>query len=205
MTKKFKIKTGILKGFLAILRKILTRSPRTTLTISDELASKYFLKISECPLTAWEKRFKHGYKSIRRPEFKEDAKLNEETDYEAWDLLFIDWQENVKQDQGFEEYMANIRTLNDYYDQYLRSKKTIKSKDGEKEYETRNRNLINMIRRLESMVEKYEKNLGRGQTINQTLVILSRIQGYHIKKQELTVQEYFDLIEINNEASKQNG
>ena len=153
-------------------------------------------------MIAWEKRFKQGYSSIRRPEFKDDEKLNDETDYDAWDILFIDWQENVKQDQGFEEYMSNLRTLNDYYDQYLRSKKTIKSKDQEKEYEVRDRSLKNMIRRLESMVEKYEKNLGRGQTINQTLVILSKIQGYHIKKQDITVQEYFDLIEINNEASK---
>ena len=196
MTKKYKTKTGGAKGFWAILTKIWTPSQRTTSITLDELDSKYFLKISDCPLTAWERRFKEGYSSIRRPDFKEDESLNEETDYDAWNLLFIDWQENVKQDPSFEEYMMNLKSLNDYYDMYLRSQQNRGA------HVVRNRAILNTIRRLEGMVERYEKNLGKGQTINQTLVILSKVQGYHIKKQELTVQEYFDIIEINNEQNK---
>lgn len=176
--------------------------------------SLYFLKISECPLDAWEDKFKNGYKSIRRPgiNIKELERLASENrrgmptedaiaelDYDAWDLLYIDWEENVKQDAGFVEYKGMIKRLNDLYLKFINSKR---EREG---VTVRDRSIMNEIRRVEAFISNYEKKLGAGQTINQTLIILSKNQGYHLKKKDLTVQEYFDLIEMNTQKPSKNG
>ena len=159
--------------------------------------SAYYLKISNCPLIAWENRFKNGNEAIRKPNVS--YPFTEESDYDAWDILFIDWQENVKQDIDFVNYQANIEQLNKLYLRYLKSIK----KRGD--ITTRDRSVMNEIRRIEGLVLSYERTLGKGISVNKMLQLLSKNQGYHIKKKDLTVQDYFDLIELYSDKPNTDG
>lgn len=157
----------------------------------------YYQTISECPLTVWEKRFKKGNSAIRKD--VEGFNYTDDTDYDAWDVLYIDWQNNVKQDPDYVQYQKDIAYLNRLMIQYLDSEK---NREG---ITVRDNSLLNMIQRVRGIIEKYEKNLGQGKSINQTIQILSKSQGYQIPKRELTVQDYFDLIELHSEKNTSNG
>ena len=164
------------------------------------MQSAYYLTICECPLIAWEKRYKGkglNNAAIR----KEGAKFNytEESDYEAWDVLFIDWQQRVKQSPDFLDYQSNIKQYNNLMLRYLKS---VAKKNG---CTIRDRSILNEIRRVEGAILKYEKNVGKGETINQTLQKISKNQGYHLSKKDLTVEDYFDLIDLNTTKTKRNG
>lgn len=161
------------------------------------MQSSYYLTISECPLTAWEKSYKDGYSAIRKPD--SEFNFTDQTDYDAWDLLFIDWQENIKQDSDFEDYQQNKRTLN------LLMIKFIKSEVAKGGVKVSDRSIRNEMRRVEALLFNYEKTLGKGKTINQNLQALSKAQGYQIKKHDLTVQDYFDLIELHSEKPVTDG
>jgi len=165
------------------------------------LDGAYYQTISECPLTAWEQSFKKGYSAIRKN--LEGFEYSDKLDYDAWDNLYIDWQNNVTQDKAFELYQKNISRLNDLYTKFIQSQK--ENKVGNFTVIVRDRSIINQIRRIEAEVKNYEKNLGKGQTINQTVLMLSRIEGRHINKRDLTVQDYFDLIELNSKKPSENG
>ena len=161
------------------------------------MGTAYYLTISECPLVAWEKRFKKGNHEIRKPDV--EYNYTDQSDYDAWDKLYIDWEENVKQDPSFLEYQSNIELLNKLLLRFL------KSEVYRQGITIRDRSIRNEIRRVKALITKYEKNLGQGQTINQTLQILSKNQGYHIRKNDLTVEDYFDLIEMNKKKHSDNG
>lgn len=161
------------------------------------MQSAYYLTISECPLMAWENVFKDGYSKIRKPGVK--FKFTAETDYDAWDLLFVDWQEKVKQDPDFEQYQKDRKRLNELMIQFI--KKEVKKEN----LSVSDRRLLNEIRRMQILLKKYEKNLGQGNTINQNLQALSKAQGYQLKKHDLTVEDYFNLIEMHSKKSVNNG
>ena len=164
----------------------------------------YYLTISECPLVCWEKRFDVGYSAIRRfTEVDENDVLihpktfkplkgitySEEQDYEAWHVLYTNFLGKVKQDPDFKQYMNNIRSLIEVQYSYIVSKQ----KKGELEF--RQRFLLNKIKLLKAHIEGYERTMVGGKTINQVLMDLSKEQGYQIKKSDLSVEDYFDLIE----------
>jgi hypothetical protein len=153
------------------------------------MQNAYYLKISECPLIAWEKRYKEGNSAIRMPDV--NFNYTEETDYDAWDLLYIDWEENVKLDSSFVQYKKDLRRYLDLMIKYRESKRI---RNG---VEVHDNSILNDIQIMEAIVLKYEKNLGRPVTINKMVQKLSRLEGRQIKKIDLTVQDYFDLIELN--------
>ncbi len=197
MTKKSEIKTGGVRKFWDLLKRIWKGSQKSTSNDLQQLASAYYLKISECPLVAWEKRFKEGNQAIRRDNI--EFNYNEELDYEAWNELYIDWESKVKQEPSFVEYKKNLILYNQLIIKFLKSKK---DRQG---VTVRDRSILNQIRRIEASIVKYEKNLGQGKTINQNIQILSKAQGYQINKHNMTVEDYFDLIELNSEKPSKNG
>lgn len=168
----------------------------------------YYLEISECPLINWDNRFKKGYSAIRRDNvtdeqilqeaksrFKKESKeltdeqLMQLLDYDAWDLLYIDFQDNVKKDKDFDKYK---RDLERYVKLMIKYRKSERIQDGIKIHET---SITNDIQVMEAIVLKYERNLGQGLTVNKMLTKLRRMEGRHINKKDLTVLDYFDLIE----------
>lgn len=175
----------------------------------------YYSTISECPLINWENRFKEGNSAIRKNSTTTDELLAEAKkrfvddihiakgegkpltdeqlltllDYDAWDILYQDFERNVKEDELFEKYK---RDLDRYVRLMIRYRKSERVQDGVKIHDTR---ITNEIALMEAMVLKYEKNLGQSITINKMLTKLRRLEGRHINKKDLTVLDYFDLIE----------
>jgi len=118
-----------------------------------------------------------------------DSKLIAKLDYDAWDLLYIDFQNNVKKDDDFKAYM---RDLERYVKLMIRYRKSERMSEGVKIHDA---SITNDIQMMEAMVLKYERNLGQGLTVNKMLTKLRRLEGRHIDKKDLTVLDYFDLIE----------
>ena len=165
----------------------------------------YYLTISKCPLTCWENRFDIGYSAIRvYTEIDEDNNIidsrngkivkgviyNEESDYEAWDVLYTDFRNKVKEDPDFALYLTHIDKLIDLQHKYITSGR---EHNG---LIRRDRSILNHIKLIKARIEGFEKTMtGGGKTINQVLMDLSKAQGYQLKKSELMAEDYFDLIE----------
>lgn len=166
--------------------------------------NEYYLTISECPLVCWENRFEQGYSAIRKyTETDENSNLihpktgklikginySPELDYEAWSVLYEQFISKVPQDVDFVQYMSHIKMLIDAQYDYIVSK----TEKGVLEFRVRRH--LNRIRLLKAHIESYEKTMVKGKTINQVLMDLSKEQGYQIRKSDLSVEDYFDLIE----------
>jgi hypothetical protein len=60
---------------------------------------------------------------------------------------------------------------------------------------------FNVIRIIESEIEKVKGLTNKGITTESVLVHLSKFQGYHISVKTLTVREYFDLLKEYERAN----
>ena len=168
----------------------------------------YYLNVSECPLTAWEKRFKEGDGSIRKHGKRtklgrivvfltKGIRYRSKNDYDAWCVLFDDFVEVIGLEKDFIDYIDNKRMLQAAQIAFLKS--TVK-REG---IEVRNRKHLNLVRKLKAKVDKFEKlNSGQHKTVTQILVALYRGEKLpFLHKGDLTVEEYFSIIKSDNKQA----
>lgn len=169
------------------------------------------MRISECPLIVWENRFDKsvGNSALRkysRPNGKHKIsnsdggkfKVNysKENDYEAWCVLYDDFVDKIGLDKEFVNYLQQIKLLIELKDKFIQSQVI---RDG---LEYHDRSIKNQIRRVESAIKSYENQAVKQQTITDVLIQLWKGEKLHIKKQDLTVLEYFKLIKSYNNQQK---
>lgn len=148
---------------------------------------EYYLAISDCPISAWRKRFEYGDKELRRTE---NTKLNDVTDFEAWNILFSDFVEKIGLDKDFEAYLDNVQSLIAEQAKYILSKK----KDR---YGTiiRDRFILNKVKYYQALVDEFEKQGNTDKiTVPQMLNKLSKMQQTYLKEEDVTVDRYFAMI-----------
>ena len=111
---------------------------------------------------------------------KDIIKGNEALDAKFWTLIY---DEHIKR-----------FGLNENYAKYidLCKKKALMQIDY---IETGVRMKLNKINALDVKIQSMLQNNGESMTIGRLLQILSKYQGYPINKYNITVSEYFDLIE----------
>ena len=164
---------------------------------------EYWLKVSECPLDVWERCFEDGYHHLRKSILNESRlgrfvlrvkglfykQISPQSDYDAWDEIFINFIDKVGLDPRFEKYINNVKKL------ILMQCDFVESQTKREGVVVRDRKLLNRIKMLEAEITKFEKSGNSdGLTIDGMLVKLGKHQGYKIKKKETTVLEYFELI-----------
>jgi hypothetical protein len=146
-------------------------------------------------MSVWRKRFENGDKELRKTKNK---KLNNTTDFEAWDILFSDFVEKVGLDDSFKSYLNNVQSLIAEQARYILSEK----KDR---YGTiiRDRFILNKIKYLQALIEDFEKQGNNEKvTIPQMLNKLSKMQQTYLKEEDVTVDRYFAMIKDYKEWAK---
>lgn len=137
-------------------------------------------------MSVWRKRFDKGDIALRKTDNK---KLTDKTDFEAWDILFIDFVNKVGLDSSFEDYLKKLVERIGMVAQYIQTKKTIEG------VQISDRFILNRIKYLESQIAAFEKTGSTEKiTIPQMLGKLGKMQGYKVSENETTVLEYFELI-----------
>ena len=154
---------------------------------SLNMQERYFLTVSECMMDRWELAHQTKYSSIRK---LDDNKYTEESDYEAWNILFKDFADTIGLDEEFKTYIDNRYSLQAAQLEYILSSK----KRGELFF--RDRKILNRIKRLRIEIKAFEQTgIGeKGMTVTRVMGKLGKMQGYKIKKNETSVLEYFELI-----------
>jgi len=168
----------------------------------------YYLKISKCPLEAWEDRFTEGDKAIRKHHkstrlgklvlwiFK-GIRYKDKNDYEAWCILFDDFRDVVGLDEDFEEYILNLYALQEAQTVFILSEV---NKEG---VDVRDRKHLNMVNRLKAKIKVFEETQsGKNTTVTQVLVSLYRGEKLQLlDKRNLTVEQYFTIIRSFNKKA----
>lgn len=145
------------------------------------------MAISECPMSVWRKRFENGDNELRKTDNK---RLNDKTDFEAWNILFSDFVKKIGLDDSFKSYLANVQELVAEQARYILSEKKDK-------YGTiiRDRFILNKIKYLQALIDEFEKQGNtESVTIPQMLNKLSKMQQTYLKEDEVTVDRYFAMI-----------
>ena len=146
-------------------------------------------------MSVWRRRFELGDKELRKTDNK---KLDANTDFEAWDILFKDFVSKVGLDDAFKAYLNNVQKLVAEQAKYILSEK----KDR---YGTiiRDRFILNKIKYLKALIEDFEKQGNEDSvTIPQMLNKLSKMQGSYLKEEEVTVDRYFAMIKDYKQWAK---
>lgn len=147
------------------------------------MLSEYYLQVDETPLKAWRKAHENDFTYLRK-----DIKIGTpENDVKAWEILYNDFIKQIGLTKEFSEYLSLIKAKIEAQLAFLESEK-----NG-----FRDRFLLNEIEYLTSEIEKFHQDGGKGLTIIETLVQLSKEQGYHLKETEVTVLEYFTILRSN--------
>ena len=141
------------------------------------------MDVADCPLTAWRKCYEVGYSAIRIDKDKGD----ENTDYDAYDILYKSFVHRIGQDPEFVSYLETMRAYNLAVVSYATSRKNING------VEVHDRSKLNRIHILKAKLTKFEKD-GDGGSIAKVLNRVSKMQGHAVKEGDLTVLAYFELI-----------
>ena len=168
-------------------------STEKTLSITEK---EYWLDVSDCPLSVWEARYDRGNSELRKKQPKKKKKKanpkkderRKLMDYEAWDILFKSFVQKVGLEKDFTDYILLIRRLVDTQHRYLMSERMVEG------VLIADRKILGEINRINMEIHKYEKSGVKGQTINGTLNKISKMQGYREHKKDLTVLQYFSLV-----------
>ena len=103
--------------------------------------------------------------------------------------MYADFIKVIGLADDFKEYLDLLSEKMELQFEYLESKK-----NG-----IRDRFLLNRIKILDFEIKKYHDSAGKGMTMQQVLMHLSKSQGYHIKETDITVVDYFTLLkDFNN-------
>lgn len=153
----------------------------------------YWLEVSECPLKAWRRCSEVGYSALRKDK---DIGTNE-TDAEAYNLLYLNFSEKVGQDLEFKNYLDNLAAYVIAVDKFMHSRIEFQGAV------THNRKLLLQVKLLEAKIKKFE-NTGNEKvmTIAKMLNRLSKMQGFAVLEKDQTVLSYFELIKQFNEWQK---
>jgi hypothetical protein len=144
---------------------------------------KYYLEVDECPYYSWRKANEGKRHFLRKG--KEGTK---EQDEKAWELLFRNFVEVIGLSEEFEQYLKNLERLN---------------KINSKIISTGDRFLLNEREYLLIDIELFEKQAKENKgNASDSMLILSKFQGYHLKEKEVTVLEYYKLLENYGKANK---
>jgi len=147
------------------------------------MLSGYYLQVDECPMKAWRKAHENDFTYLR----KDIAIGTPENDSKAWELLYNDFIKQVGLSPEFKEYLELIKLKIEAQLSFLESEK-----NG-----FRDRFLLNEIEYLTAEIDKFHQSGGKGMTITETMIFLSKEQGYHLKETEITVLEYFTILRTN--------
>ena len=138
-------------------------------------------------MSVWRKRFEYGDKELRKTTNK---KLNERTDFEAWNILFSQFVEKIGLDDAFKSYLDNVKKLIAEQAKFILSQK--KDRYGT---DIRNRFILNRIKYLQTLIDKFEKQgNSKSVTIPQMLNKLSKFQQTYLREEDVTVERYFEMI-----------
>lgn len=168
----------------------------------------YYLKVSKCPLEAWEDRFTEGDKAIRKHHkttrlgklvlwvFK-GIRYKDRNDYEAWCVLFDDFRDKIGLDEDFEEYINNMYALQEAQTAFILSQVT------RDKVEVRDRRHLNLVNKLKAKIRVFEESQsGKNNTVTQVLISLYRGEKLQLlDKRNLTVEQYFTLIRSFNKKA----
>jgi hypothetical protein len=153
----------------------------------------YYLDVDSCPLTVWRKCFENGYSAIRKDKNYGD----EESDYEAYNRLYVTFGERIGVGEEFQSYIDNMKAFVLASADYVKSRKTI---DG---VEIHDRTKLKKVRVLLAKLQKFEKDGDERVSIAKILNRLAKMQGVGtIKESDLTVLAYFELIKDYKEWVK---
>jgi hypothetical protein len=139
----------------------------------------YYQSIKQLPLTHWDECHTGNLTYTRI----DQEKGTQEEDLKAWDVLIFDYLElfgvNVKQ----QHYI------------HLEQRKTLLQLEI---IETGNRFLLNEINEIEAELIEFRQNaLKEAQSTEEILWEISKIQGYTVKKTDLTTFEYLTFLRKN--------
>ena len=143
------------------------------------------MDVDECPLSAWRKCFEIGYSAIR----KDKNYGNEESDYEAYNILYTTFSDRIGVDESFQAYIDNMKAFILASAAYVKSRKKI---DG---VEVHDRSKLKKCRILLAKLQKFEKDGDDRVSVTKILNRLAKMQGVGtIKESDLTVLSSFELI-----------
>lgn len=152
----------------------------------------YYLDVDSCPLVLWRKCYEVGYSSIR----KDQTKGNDETDVEAYEILYASFVERVGLDDSFVDYINNMKAYVLATSEYLKSTKTVQG------VLIHDRSKLLKMRILLASLQKFEKDGDVKVSHAKILNRLSKMQGYRVDEKVITVLEYFELIKMYKEWVK---
>lgn len=148
-------------------------------------------------MSVWRKRFDKGDIELRKTKNK---KLDSDSDFEAWNILFTDFVSKIGLDDSFKSYLDNVKQLIEEQAKYVLSEKT--NADG---VVLRDRFILNKIKYLKSQINEFEKQ-GNTQkiTVAKMLNKLEKMQGVPLRDKEVMVDRYFELINDYKQWVKEN-
>jgi len=148
---------------------------------TNEKLNGYFLSIEELPLYNWIKCTNGEKKYVRK-----SKEGNEKNDNEAWEIIYNEYLKKYGLQKSYKRYIEQLKKVVnaelDFVIKGDRFKLTISEMEAQK---------------MKSMLN----NMNYGMSIEQTLIHLSKWIGYFIKTKEISVVEYFNLL---NEFERSN-
>jgi hypothetical protein len=152
------------------------------------MLSEFYTTVDECPLIVWCKCNEGLFYWIK----KDKSKEKESVYLEKWEMLYNDFIKVVGLNEQFEQLLSlKLRIIGERI-KFIESKK-----NG-----FRDRFILNKIQMLQHEMTQIEKATGTGISMTGALLNMSKMQGYHVNVNVITVKEYFELIKIYNGGSK---
>ncbi len=144
----------------------------------------YYDSIDELTLDRWEKAQKGDLTAIR----KDEIRVSEENDLIAWEALNFDYMEKFGLSRKHIQFNVLQRRLLMLELDYFTTQKGV---------------LKNDIRRVKKQLETFfdEDGNKEGVSLDETLIYLSKFMGYRLKKEIVTVKEYYLMIEVYGKAN----
>ena len=138
-----------------------------------------YKSVDEMPLYNWHNCMEGEYKYVRLDE-KEDAK-----NVEMFEKVYADYVDKFGIDNKFKQQIELIKKIAILQCEYLIIK---------------NRFKLTQIEVENTKLEAIKKETGVGMTLQQTLIHLSKWLGYRLDWKQVSVSEYYTIL---NESSKQ--
>ncbi len=168
---------------MRIYRRLLTKSQLST----EHKWNSYFTDLSEFPLFNWIK-CSDGEVIYTRTDVDPEA-AEVENDTEAWQNLYDQYIKKY----GLSKLYKKLLSL-------MREKALMECIF----VETRDRFKLTLIEVKETELKSALENNGQGMSIDQALVHLSKWIGYRLNPKEITVVEYFNILEQYGKANQKN-
>jgi hypothetical protein len=149
------------------------------------MSERYWKSISDMPLFNWRKCI-GGELVYIRVETSLNAIENAKDEF-YWTLLFDEYIKRYGLGKIYKKWID------------LAAKKSILESDF---VLTRNKFRLTEIEIQEAKIKSMLENKGEGTSIEKSLIHLSKWMGYRLNEKEVTVKEFFDLMEEYGKANK---